>query len=131
MNIITKYNFGDKVYPIDTRREKIKISTNCPVCNDSGKVIINDESYTCPKCRGNTYHIKEGDIEYYVYYKSGRIGKVDIDLYDSKKYKEKPEIKYMLDSTGVGSGRCWHENDLFLSNEEAQTECDRRNNTLN
>jgi len=78
MLIETKYNFGDLVYPITTRFETLQIPTNCPACNDKGKVELNDKQYTCPKCNGHTYHNEEGDIEYYVYYKSGKVGKLDI-----------------------------------------------------
>ena len=35
----------------------------------------------------------------------------------------------MLTSTGIGTGRCWNEEDLFLSEEEALKECELRNNS--
>jgi len=127
MNIVTKYNFGDVVRPISTRREEVRVPTNCPVCKDTGEVLIQDKHYTCPECNGRTYHIKDGDIEYYVTGREGIVGKIDIDLYDKTRYGGKSEIRYMLDSTGVGSGTCWEEKNLFASREEAQIECDIRN----
>jgi len=133
MRIETKYNYRDIVYPISTRFETLKVSTNCPACKDKGKVELNGNEYTCPKCRGYTYHEVEGDIEYYVTFSQGKIGKIDINLYDPKyegKYGNISEIRYMLDSTGIGSGTVWEEDNLFKSRDEAQIECDRRNVAL-
>lgn len=133
MLIETKYNYRDIVYPISTRFETLKIPTNCPACNDKGNVDLNGIIYTCPKCNGHTYHNEAGDIEYYVTFSQGKVGKIDINLYDPKyegKYGNKSEIRYMLDSTGIGSGTVWEEDNLFLSREEAQKECNNRNIAL-
>jgi hypothetical protein len=132
MNINTKYNYGDLVYPISTRREKVKVPRNCPVCKDTGTVTLNNNTYSCPECRGYTYHTVEGEIEWYadIYYK-GKIGKIDIEFY-APKYKREGDSKicYMLDSTGVGSGTVWEERNLFLSCDEAEKECIRRNDEI-
>ena len=129
MNIITKYNLGDYIHTVSERREKIRIATNCQVCNDSGKITLQDKdkSYTCPECRGNTYHINEGDVEYYVSDRSGEIGNVRAEIYDKKYKREETRIIYMLDSTGVGSGTLWYEEDLFLTDADAKAECVTRN----
>jgi hypothetical protein len=129
MNIKTKYNLGDLVYPISTRREEVKVPTNCLVCKDVGKVELNNNFYCCPECMGYTYRIVEGEIEWYLTGYKGIIEKIDVELYD-KKYDRQDEYMYMLDSTGVGSGRCWKEENLFKSAEDAQIECDKRNNEI-
>ena len=126
MIINTKYNLGDLVYQLRTRTEHIKVATNCPVCKDTGFVEMVGEEYVCPACNGNIYHINYGDLESYTDGDSGRIGKVAVDIYD-REYKDNDEYEYMLDSTGVGSGVCWKEENLFSSKEEAQMECDIRN----
>ena len=126
MIINTKYNLGDMVYPITTRMERIRVATNCPVCKDSGEVEIKGKKYTCPECNGDTYHINYGDIEYYVDCDNGKIGKIETEIYD-REYEDHDNYEYMLDSTGVGSGQCWKEENLFLSKEEAQMECNIRN----
>lgn len=129
MNFKTKYNHGDTVYPISIQREEIKVPTNCEVCGDTGEVEIKGKNYTCPKCKGNTYHFIEGEVIWYVNtYDEGIIGNIKIEDYD-KKYKRENDnkISYMLDSTGIGSGHVWNEKDLFLSQEEAQKECNKRN----
>lgn len=127
MNIISKYNLGDTVCPTGTKRERIRIPRNCTVCSDTGEITISDKNYTCPECRGNTYHIDEGDIEYYV--KSdlvGRVGNIRAEIYE-KQYGRERKIEYMLDSTGVGSGTLWKEENLFSTIEDAQAACDIRN----
>jgi len=126
MIINTKYNLGDMVYQVMTRTEHIKVATNCPVCKDSGFVEMMGNEYICPACNGNTYHIDYGDIEYYTNGNSGRIGKVDVDIYD-REYKDHDDYEYMLDATGIGSGTIYKEENLFLSKKEAQEECDVRN----
>jgi len=130
MEINTKFNFGDTVYPISYKQEEIKKYNNCPICNDTGKVELKGELYTCPNCHGRTYEIKRGEIEWYTYYLSGVIGKINIDFYDEKYDDEESTITYMIDSTGIGSGTLWMEDNLFLSEKEAQEECDRRNREI-
>lgn len=130
MDIKTKYNFGELVYPISYKTEEIKVFHNCPLCKDKGLVMLNNQEYTCPECRGYTYHIEDGDIEWYVTKDQGKIGRIGVEFYASKyegKYGNESTIKYMLDSTGIGSGTLWKEEDLFLSLEEAQAECEKRN----
>ncbi len=130
MKIETKYSLGDFVYQISTYKGNVKVPTNCPVCKDEGIVKLNKKDYCCPECRGYTYHTIEGDIKWYVKNEIGCIGKVGVEIY-ADKYKNKDEIKYMLDITGIGSGTLWEENRLFLTIEEAQAECDKRNKENN
>ena len=128
MKIETKYNFKDTVYLVSGRIQRIKVPTNCPICNDRGKIIVKEKEYTCPECRGYTYHTEEGDIEYYVHERQGKVGRITAEYYDEKYSKHnESKITYMLDITGVGSGTIWDENDLWFTIEEAQAECDRRN----
>jgi Zn finger protein HypA/HybF involved in hydrogenase expression len=131
MEVKTKYNYGDLLYPITTRREQVKIFHNCPLCNDKGKVTLGDKEYTCPECSGYTYHSVDGEIEYCVFYKNGKVGSIQFEGYD-KKYVDRDRLKisYMLDSTGVGSGTVWEEDRLFPTLEEAQAECDKCNKLI-
>lgn len=129
MLIETKFNYDDLVFPIWYRAERIVIPNNCSVCNDTGKVTLSNRVFTCPSCRG---YIKseEGGIKWYVTTNQGRIGKIEVNYY-SNEYKNKDgredRITYMISTTGVGSGTVHNEINLFLSEEEAQKECDKRN----
>jgi hypothetical protein len=129
MNIEVKYNFNDWVYPIFLRREEKWIP--CKSCNATGEITLLDgEVVDCPKCYG-----RKGEKEWLpqkwminedLY---GQIKNIRTELYNNKKYGNS-EIRYMITSTGIGSGTLWYEKDLFLTKEEAQKECDKRNKTL-
>lgn len=124
MQFNTKYNFKDKVYPI---YKCIKnISKPCSLCEGLGSVFITkgNRKVICPDCLGNKKTIEVLPQVWRVQtIRYGQIGKIIIEKY----YNEKQEVKYMLDSTGIGCGTIWLENQLFLTLEEAQKECDTRN----
>ena len=95
-------------------------------CSD-GRTIINvnntKKTRRCPDCGGNGGHREWECDKWHVCNKScGRIGKIIVEIYDGKE-----EYKYMLDSTGVGSGTLWSEDVLFLNEIDAQIECNKRN----
>jgi len=55
---------------------------------------------------------------------TGIIGKISIVSYATE---NNYRVKYMLDSTGIGSGTVHNECDIFGSEEEALVECSKRN----
>lgn len=128
MKIETKYNLGDHVYPIvRSGYNGFKI---CETCNGNGSVTINktEKTISCPDCYGRGGAEQWIEERWMVDYNSfGMIGKFSVEMYQ-KKYKREDRIWYMLDSTGVGSGANWEEKNVFKSIEEANDECDRRNN---
>ena len=128
MKINTKYNFGDFVYPI--RMGGYEKFINCELCDGIGKLTIeNKKTITCPDCYGRCGNKEYIHDKYYVSHDSfGAVGSIRTELYDNKYTDKKSEITYMLDSTGVGSGTLWKEGELFKTSDEAQAECDKRNN---
>lgn len=132
MDIKTKYNFGDHLYCLSYRSKKHKIPNNCSTCKDTGKVKINDEIFTCPKCRGYTYETVNGETEWYLS-DNGIVGSIRTEQYASQylhEYGRENEINYMLDKTGIGSGTVWKERNLFNTPEEAEIEIQKRNNEI-
>ena len=132
MNIKTKYNLKDFVYPISQGGydEFIK----CETCEGRGIVNVNNTEKTihCPDCWGDGGHKEWKADNWYVHEEScGRVGRIGVEIYDKKYYDGKKEYMYMLDSTGVGSGTVWNEDCLFPSAEEAQAECNKRNLSRN
>jgi len=122
MNIKTKYNLCDFVYPI-TKRTK-KIFTTCGFCNGEGYIIgINKEEHSCPMCHyaGGFYEMI-GDIWVVYCERASKIGQIQ-----TVTQKNKKEVNYMIEATGIGSGTNWYECYLFLTEAEAQAECDRLN----
>lgn len=125
MEIKTKYDLGQLVYVITYVQDKEWVV--CTTC-EGKKVSINGATFTCPKC-----HNTGGDFRYtgkkFIVYNSSTIGKIDIDRFEKKKNGD-DRTTYMLYATGVGSGTMWNECDLWPTEEEAQAECDRRNEEL-
>jgi hypothetical protein len=125
MNITTKYSLGDRVYPITLKMETE--TKQCEECSGRGYVLTDTgRERQCDRCYGrgelnirsyNKYIVETGSY--------GVIGKVEVEFYGADNSQTK--IKYMLDSTGIGSGVLWPENKIFFTKEEAQAECDKRN----
>ena len=125
MNIQTKFSLNDFVYVITQGGYNAFIP--CETCNGEGKVeLVNSgKKISCPDCYG-----RKGNRQWvqtkWVAETYGKIGKIDVQFY-ADDYERENKIRYMLDSTGVGSGTCWKEEHLFLSFEDAQNECERLN----
>ena len=128
MEIKTKFNLGDIVYPI------VKHGYNgiilCNLCEGKGGIKVNNTErvITCPDCYGRGGH-KEWIPERWVISEDsiGFVGKIEVDFYEKKYTNYKNEIKYMLNTTGVGSGQNWHEESLFHTLKVAEQECEKRN----
>lgn len=139
MIIESKFNFGDKVYPITKQPELIWIS--CESCNGSGTINLkNNKEYTCPICYGLKGKVDRGKEKWRLvddfseenkkrYQEQGRrlsvpltIGKIDAEC-----TPDKIKFGYMCIETEIDSGDRRNENNLFISREEAQKECDKRN----
>jgi hypothetical protein len=58
----------------------------------------------------------------------GMPGETTADNYKPQKYREE---QYMAIETGIGSGSVYSVEDLFPTLEEAQVECDKRNENQN
>ena len=112
-----KYNIGEIVFPIQLDNDTVCIE--CSTCSCTGIVgIKNTDRYiTCPDCYGDCFcditkpHkwiIDESIVS--------RINKIIITNDD---------IRYMIDSTMIS--KLWKETDLFLTFQDAQTECEKRN----
>ena len=129
MIIETKFELEQEVYPISQRSTYDWIE--CPTCQGKGNIVIqgsNEEMY-CPKCYGKKGHSEYRAKEWAVCYDfASKIGKIDFEIY-ARKYEEdyKSTRRYMLRASGVGSGTCWDEDNLFASEEEAIAECQKRN----
>lgn len=126
MLIETKFNFNDDVYPISLKHETKWIP--CKLCNSRGFITLADgEEVDCPKCYGTKGEKKYMPQKWMIDYEHiGKIKNIKFDLYNNKKHGQSKK-DYMLDSTGVGSGTLWPEENLFKTDKEAEIECDKRN----
>lgn len=127
MDIHTKFGLDDVVFYItDTDFYE---DIDCEACNKIGKITFSNipGDFICPVCKGQSKHPQYRGRHWLVVGK-GIIGKVSYNLIiASLADKEPEEITYMLHQTGVGFGTIWDERNLFRTKEEAQAECDRRN----
>lgn len=128
MEIKSKFNLGDSVYRIDRYSERVY--KKCPICDGVGYAMVGEHRFTCTECNGCGGEYEYDPPVYHVNNEIGIIGRVQVTIY-GKEWVERDmqecEITYMLDVTGVGSGTLHPEDQLFLTKEEAQAECDIRN----
>lgn len=119
MDFHTKYSIGDKLYCL--KFEYFKIEIPCKQCNETGHILYHNKVTGCPVCKG----------EKKIYYDTisklipclVTVQRMRIDVFINEKntdtYTVVAENKSFYDL---------REEDLFLSELEAQLECDKRNN---
>jgi hypothetical protein len=128
MKIETKFNLGDVVYGISKRTQQVKHT--CGACNGAGKVELNGKSFTCPECWGRGHTTTTEPMAWRVSTDlfPSIIGRVEAIRYAENELKDNDNAtRYMVVSTGIGSGTLWSEESLFSSLEEAQAVCDAHN----
>ena len=125
MKFETKFNIDDDVYPI--RQGGHNELINCKTCEGIGNISIKNNEFTCPYCHGSKVEREWKPNKWTIDIdSSSKIGKIDVEKY-REGINHENRIVYMLDNSGVGSGTCWHERDLFYTHNAAQKECDIRN----
>lgn len=139
MKFESKFNIGDKVYLIRNKAERRFVE--CKACAGSGKLDGKDGiKYDCSLCHGRCGNYEYGNIKWVVEIHNLTIGKIDISFTCStgiegmigNNYKSQKEYKerYMCEETGIGNGAVYDFEYLFKSEEDAQEECDRRNEAI-
>ena len=125
MSIETRLNIGDKMFIIEKYSEEGFIP--CDACNATGLINLNSERYNCPKCYGRKgekeYLTKQWNVFTHAEYgsKYEKVGKINIEI-EGKNMK----VKY----SPKGMGNFYYEENVFKTREEAQSECDKRNQEL-
>lgn len=129
MDIKTKFDFGQRVWGILKGTEEYR--ETCKLCKGNGRINITPErTISCPDCYGHGFNTKWKEKAWFIpsddYY-CFVIQKIAVELYNPNNKsasKNRSWIYYMAAS----SGTMFDENNLFSSIEEAQLECDKRNN---
>ena len=131
MNIKTKYDVGQKLYPIYQQYQAIPIP--CPTCGatsqlDPGEITTADGRVIgCPdkwphhgktgrEARPWSVRASDASTVGQIIVRAGRVS------------REEDREQYMLSATGIGSGTLWPVDNVWPSAEEAEAECIRRNN---
>lgn len=121
MTIETKFNIGDKVWFIEGERVPCKTPYICPVCNGSGKMKIFGDKKCDATIFDGAYRCENGYLsacKYEFTIKRGVVSDIFIEVLDNSKYT----IEYTIGNS------IWDQRELHATKEEAQAECDRRNN---
>lgn len=109
----TKFNIGDKVYPISKSSEyyQFEHEHKCPVCKGKWKVIINGYKFQCPHCvSGNIYRFCKVPLKI-----------IGIEI-------RKTSVAYMLDYKDSDyQNELFSEHNCFSTLEEAKAECEKKN----
>ena len=126
MNLTSKFDLYQKVWSIMRIRDPAK--SPCPTCEGKGWVNINHESFRCPAGCKTGYKYKFGSA---VWKPTGqlRIDQIQIRYTapESTAQTSTPEqdVTY-LTAGNYSYSSVWKESDLFITEEEARDECDRR-----
>lgn len=116
MKVRTKFNVGDKIVGIS----KVWVIDVCPDCKGVGEIKFNNCSYVCKSCSGS------GKRESYTK-RSWEVGEYQTISCVVASEKEKGIEIYYND---VNDRFIAREQDCFLTKEEAQKECDKRNGKI-
>ena len=114
MNIKTKFNIGDKVYPIEY--SDIYPEVKCTFCDGNGNIEVkghdnNIKEISCPTCHGLGDLVRVGVKQWHVL-APFNIETITFAIDDNIAYIEYDSID---------------EEDLFTTKKQAQAECNRRN----
>lgn len=116
--IETKYKVTDRLFVISRNL----IEEKCKICNGIGRVLIKHKSFSCPECNGKGK--KNTEKHWEIYMSETYPEKIYIEIEEG----EKPKISYVFMWSDTPD--YIDEKDCFLSEKEAQAECDRRNKCL-
>ena len=132
MNIQTKFSNGHKVYALLVSRLYQRM-VQCTTCTGSGRIKFEnlDRTGECPDCRGRGEKYEPYDHHDYTILGPRTIGKVEAEIYGEtpgvgESYRGMRRVRYMCEESGVGSGACYGEEDLFLNREEAEAKGEKR-----
>lgn len=123
MIIETKFNIGDKVWSIEEERVSRKTPYICPVCNGSGKMKIFGDKKCDATIFDGAYRCENGYLsarKYEFTIQCGVISDIFIDVSKNSEHTVEYTIGFSI----------WHQGELYATEEEAQAECDRRNNGI-
>ena len=132
MNITTKFDIGDIVYPLECYRKVV--NTTCVDCGATGMIQLSDKDYECPVCQG--YKVVRQVEEKKWHFEKEKVGKVVsivVMLFDENSPgNSENSVKCMVGTAlpSPGSRFKFNEDDLFYSEKEALEECTRRNKGL-
>ena len=127
MNIKTKFNLGDKVYPIELTGRSAEDTCTC--CLGLGTLTqkITNKNIKCFECKGMGI-VTVYPPSIWVLDDKGIISAVKYNLYEEERSYMKGEADLMYEFYSLAE---YPERDLFITKEEAEAECANRNKVIN
>ncbi len=124
--LTAKFDIGQEVFVVNTTSAYRNVK--CDACRETGQIELGGEPFTCPKCEGKSKHRQYAGHKTYVAH-CGRVGKIEATAYGDRYVDSEDDngVRYMIDTTGVGSGSVWNERDLFATREVAEAYCIEKN----
>lgn len=124
MNIITKFDLGQKVYRIEQIMSNEKI--NCVACGGLGWITLADKKdYTCPNCDGEGTLDEKKTIMFKICNPSSISS-----IYTNSCFKANREITIDAEYILYNCAGVFRESELFETKEEAQVECKKREDKI-
>lgn len=126
MTIETRFKPGDRIYTICSRAKEVSLNAPCPTCNGTGRISLFGQTMPCGshfginvRCRlGTLVTLKEmwcvNPVPFFV-------EQISIEVNEAEEHIIYEEYDYEGCNT-------IEEAHAFATEEEAQAECDRRNN---
>lgn len=118
LQIDNKFDIGQEVYVI----QKCRVKDECPACKGEGQIIVDDNRFSCVTCYG-TGRLHGQKKMYQI------VGRDIIDKIKTYSYRLhngtdgiKTVVKYAFKN-----GTDYTDAKLFLTEEEANAECDKLN----
>lgn len=131
MELNNKFNIDQKLFMIYffSKAEKAV----CDVCNGDGIIEIKGKRFTCPECNGNPDYMVEKTRKWHVINTSPHNHLISIEYNRVKKIdaiitEGGIRLMYYFGKSAEYAFIGFTEKDLFLTLQEAQEKCDKRNN---
>ena len=125
MKFETEFNVGQKVWYVGKKWVVKNDAFECPVCRGTGYPLFAKNRKCDFSLHNGTYRCKDGMIKHYVYKCTPKL--VEIADIFIRVDALRTECEYRITSTAHVFDEIT-DKDLFLTKEECQAECDRRNN---
>ncbi len=125
MLLKSQYDIGQSVWTVQQRYEPVRNA--CKLCHGKGmvQVVGSEKLAVCPECSGRGY-FDDGVTYRWVLGIHSVVGQVSIKAVKTGRTIT-TTVEYMLRDSGIGSGSIWNEDQLFLTQEEAESYCKRMN----
>lgn len=126
MTIETRFKPGDRIYTIYSRAKEVSLNAPCPTCNGTGRISLFGQTMPCNSSFGTGIRCRLGSLvsckkAWCVDLATFFVEKISIEV-------DEAETHIIYEEYDCEGCNTIEEAHAFVTEEEAQAECDRRNN---